>query len=116
LPRLIWTMILLIYASRCNSNGRLDPLQSFLPRLALNHVLPDVCVLVAFPVTRITGVYHQCLDFFLKTGSCCVAQAGFELVILLPHPSKCWDYRQVPPCPTFTDTSLRATMCFLSIE
>jgi hypothetical protein len=27
-----------------------------------------------------------------------VAQAGLKLVILLPQPPKCWDYRQVLPC------------------
>jgi hypothetical protein len=31
--------------------------------------------------------------FFFETGSHCVAQAGLELVILLPQPLKCWDYR-----------------------
>jgi hypothetical protein len=25
--------------------------------------------------------------------------AVLELVILLPHPPKCWDYRHVPPQP-----------------
>jgi hypothetical protein len=28
-----------------------------------------------------------------------VTQTGLELKILLPQLSKCWDYRQVPPCP-----------------
>jgi hypothetical protein len=28
-----------------------------------------------------------------------VAQVGFELLILLPQPPKCWDYRPLPPHP-----------------
>jgi hypothetical protein len=34
---------------------------------------------------------------FLETESHYVAQAGFELKILLLQPPKCWDYRCVPP-------------------
>jgi hypothetical protein len=32
-----------------------------------------------------------------KTSSYCVAQAGFELLILLPQPLECWDYGGVSP-------------------
>jgi hypothetical protein len=35
--------------------------------------------------------------FFFETGSCQIAQAGFDLVILLPQPPECWDYRHAPP-------------------
>jgi hypothetical protein len=34
---------------------------------------------------------------FLDTGSCCVAQNGLKLSILLPWPPKCWDYRCKTP-------------------
>jgi hypothetical protein len=40
-----------------------------------------------------------CLSFFLLTGSCYVAQAGLELLILLPHTPRYWDYSSVPPYP-----------------
>jgi hypothetical protein len=36
------------------------------------------------------------LFFFFETKSCYVARAGFKLVILLPQPPECWDYRQTP--------------------
>jgi hypothetical protein len=32
-----------------------------------------------------------------RTGSCYVAQAGLELMILLPQSSENWDYRCTPP-------------------
>jgi hypothetical protein len=32
-------------------------------------------------------------------GSDYIAQAGLQLVILLPLPPECWDYRRVLPCP-----------------
>jgi hypothetical protein len=35
--------------------------------------------------------------FCVETGSVYVAQAGLELMILLPQPSECWDYRHGPP-------------------
>jgi hypothetical protein len=40
-------------------------------------------------------------SFFLSVGSCYVAWGGLELVILLPLPTNCWDYRHIPPCPAF---------------
>jgi hypothetical protein len=36
---------------------------------------------------------------FVKTGSLYGAQAGFQLIIFLPRPFKCWSYRRVPLCP-----------------
>jgi hypothetical protein len=42
---------------------------------------------------------HHCLPFPLpQTGLCYAAQAGLELIILLPQPPKRCDYRHVPPC------------------
>lgn len=29
----------------------------------------------------------------------CVTQAGLELMMPLPQPPKCWEYRQELPCP-----------------
>jgi hypothetical protein len=37
--------------------------------------------------------------FFFKIGSRYVAVAGLELMILLPQPPECWDYRCVPLSP-----------------
>jgi hypothetical protein len=34
-----------------------------------------------------------------ETGSHYVAQAGLELMILLPQTPECWDYSHMPPCP-----------------
>jgi hypothetical protein len=34
--------------------------------------------------------------FCFETGSCCVAQAGLELMFFQPQPPKCWHYRYVP--------------------
>jgi hypothetical protein len=34
---------------------------------------------------------------FFETESYYVAQVHLELLILLPQPSKCWNYRYVPP-------------------
>jgi hypothetical protein len=49
------------------------------------------------------------LIFFFKTGSHYVAQVGLELLILLPLPPKCFDYRCMPPsldkCPLLLRTS-----------
>jgi hypothetical protein len=35
---------------------------------------------------------------FFETGSGSVAQAGLKLLIYLPLPPECWNYRCVPPC------------------
>jgi hypothetical protein len=40
-----------------------------------------------------------CVFFFFETGFLCVAQAGLQLLILLPLPPKYRNYRQVPLCP-----------------
>jgi hypothetical protein len=37
--------------------------------------------------------------FFFKTESHYIAQVGLKLMILLPQPPGCWDYRCAPPCP-----------------
>jgi hypothetical protein len=29
----------------------------------------------------------------------CLFVSGLKLLIILPQPPKCWDYRCVPPCP-----------------
>jgi hypothetical protein len=34
---------------------------------------------------------------FFEAGSLHVDQAGLEVLILLPQPSECWDYRCTPP-------------------
>jgi hypothetical protein len=34
-----------------------------------------------------------------RTGSHIVAQAGFELMTLMPLPPECWYYRYEPLCP-----------------
>lgn len=46
------------------------------------------------------GSFSQCsfLIFIFRDGSHHVAQADIELEILLPQPSKFWDYRWPPPC------------------
>jgi hypothetical protein len=36
------------------------------------------------------------LFFFFEIGAYYVAQAGLKLLILLPQPPKCWDYRCNP--------------------
>jgi hypothetical protein len=55
-----------------------------------------VCAHVSVPVcARLCSSPNPAL-FFVETGSHFVAQTGLELVILLPLPLKCWDYRCVP--------------------
>jgi hypothetical protein len=33
----------------------------------------------------------------LETVSCCIAQAGLKLMLLLPQSPRCWDYRRELP-------------------
>jgi hypothetical protein len=43
--------------------------------------------------------------FFFFWGSVLLcSQAGLKLTVLLPQPSKYWDYRYEPPCPVSTMT------------
>jgi hypothetical protein len=49
---------------------------------------------------------HEVVNVFIcffvslfEIESCCVAQAGLKLLILLPQPGQCWDYRHTPPHP-----------------
>jgi hypothetical protein len=42
------------------------------------------------------------VTYCFETRSCCVAQPGFELTILLPQPPECWDYRCVATTPGLT--------------
>jgi hypothetical protein len=45
-------------------------------------------------------VYNMIFLVCSEIGLCYAAQAGLELVILLPPPPKCWDYKYAPPYPT----------------
>jgi hypothetical protein len=52
-------------------------------------------------------LFFQIKSVFTKTVYRYIAQADLGLLILLPQPSKCWDYRCVTPqlaprCKTFT--------------
>ena len=40
---------------------------------------------------------------------CYAAETGFELLVLLPWPPKCWDYRQAPLCLAYTGLGVRPT-------
>jgi hypothetical protein len=47
-----------------------------------------------------TNVVLGCL-LILAGRFLCLAQANLELAILLPQPSKCWNYKCVSPLPAF---------------
>lgn len=47
---------------------------------------------IAWPWLKKRSLYTY-IYWLTKTSSYCVAQAGFELLILLPQPLECWDYR-----------------------
>jgi hypothetical protein len=53
---------------------------------------PCACYVSALPLT------YTPTPWFLETEFCYVAQAGLELMILLPQPPACWDYMCAPPC------------------
>jgi hypothetical protein len=59
-------------------------------------LLQDAWLLFLFPLLFLFFAF-----FFSETGADCVAQAGFKLVIFLPQPPQCWDYRCVPLCLAF---------------
>jgi hypothetical protein len=71
---------------------------------ALPYPTPDVQP----PGSEVTGfcppslpssLFSFLCSFLSLAGSCSVAKAGLELVILLPQPPECWDYRCAPPHP-----------------
>jgi hypothetical protein len=61
----------------------------------------------ASQVAEILGVCQHCC-FWNKISLCCsgwtwtcyIASAGLKLLVLLPQPPECWDYRHGPACPT----------------
>jgi hypothetical protein len=51
---------------------------------------------------------------FFETGSASLAQADFELKILLPQPPECWNFRHVPLCPAYGFLLLGIVTMFLA--
>jgi hypothetical protein len=43
-----------------------------------------------------TSIFPKILVLFSETGSYCIAQVDLKLMILLPQPPECWDYRHAP--------------------
>jgi hypothetical protein len=74
-----------------HSQANPHPIQQQRPSLLGWHLL--------IPSTAYVFLKVFLLFSFLETGSHYVAQAVFELVILLPQPLEAWDYRCIPLCP-----------------
>jgi hypothetical protein len=55
----------------------------------------EVCVIENLFVV-FSFLFYCCCVF--ETGFRYIPEAGLKLVILLPQPLKCWDYRPVPSC------------------
>jgi hypothetical protein len=59
---------------------------------------------------------HLGFVFFFETGFHCVAQAGLKLLILLPLPPDCWDYRYELQCSAACSVLLNiADLLFLEV-
>jgi hypothetical protein len=54
-------------------------------------------VMVAGFLRETRGAFGGLFLFLFGIGSHYLAQAGLELMILLPQPPKCWDGRHTPP-------------------
>lgn len=83
----------------------------------LSLILPEIFWVVVELNEMGSVVFKQAPSFklflFFQTGSCCVALAGLELmVILLSPPLECWNHRHVTPCPAwgFTLISIVASL------
>jgi hypothetical protein len=71
----------------------------------------------AYQVSRITSVSHWYLArgfFFLKTGSCCIAQVGLKYLNLLPQSPEYWNYRHIPLHPVYGLTFFFLQYCNLN--
>jgi hypothetical protein len=62
---------------------------------------------VCVPNTAIFKIFLFTYFCFFETGSHYVAETGLDLMILLPPPPKCWDYKCVPSHPASLKSLLR---------
>jgi hypothetical protein len=70
-------------------------------RWGLLNCFPILEAFSAFQVVRVAVSHWHYTPpppffFFLNTGSCFVAQADLEFIVLLPQPPKGWNYRHMP--------------------